>query len=562
MEEVRLDDGGVPMGLTSLDSLLISYHSTVDTLTMTERRDELKMITELSHSTLTSLKHEREAIKKKNTQLSETISKLSNDSQEVATLLKASVIQSEAAEISAKESIHKLKMELAYLKEASEKETNKKGSLIMGIKRVETEVESDKVKLTDVTRSQEVSQWRHVARLQLVHQLKQAHHQLEAYQLRLLDESGVIEGVRKRLHNTVQELKGNIRVFCRIRPRMDREKSDGLEESRVEVSQDRMGMVIRTRNKKSVTGLMEVSEAYRYNFDRVFPSLSSQKDVFDEVSQLVQCALDGYNVAIFAYGQTGSGKTFTMEGPPPQSDVDLPSLGVIPRAVDLIFSEITKLKSKGWNYRVETSFLEIYNETVRDLLTDSITHSPDLDVKVDAKGAVYVANLKTVQVEDSGTIHHLMSIAARSRSFASTECNERSSRSHSVFQLKIIGDNSKLGVTLCGVLSLVDLAGSERVEKSKVEGDRFKETLSINKSLSCLGDVIAALATKSEHVPFRNSKLTMLMKDSLGGNAKTLMFVNLSPLELHFSETLNSLRFASKVNNCSMGTAKRTVQTE
>ncbi|XP_025086603.1 carboxy-terminal kinesin 2-like isoform X2 [Pomacea canaliculata] len=367
------------------------------------------------------------------------------------------------------------------------------------------------------------------------------------------------ETMRRKLHNTIQELKGNIRVFCRVRPLLGEESlcTDGVihhmsfpdPEGRV-LELDRMAEM--SMNESTLLASRRGNNKYEFCFDRVFQPESSQAEVFEEISQLVQSALDGYNVCIFAYGQTGSGKTYTMEG-----GRDDATVGMIPRAVSQIFKSAAELEDRGWKYKFQASFVEIYNETLRDLLGN---HKEDtkLEIKLTGKdNAVTVTNLTTVTVSSEDQIHRLLHKASLQRSVAETKCNERSSRSHSVFQLNLAGSNSITMESCQGTLNLVDLAGSERLKDSGSEGQRLKETQAINKSLSCLGNVIMALGNKDSYIPYRNSKLTYLLQNSLGGNSKTLMFVNISPKEENFSETLNSLRFATKVNQCNIGTAQK-----
>jgi len=268
-------------------------------------------------------------------------------------------------------------------------------------------------------------------------------------------------------------------------------------------------------------------------------------------------ALDGYNVCLFAYGQTGSGKTHTMLG---NYGTDGADLGLIPRSVELIFNHAEKLKETDWHFELEASFVEIYNETIRDLLSDSPSKDKVHEIKMDKGGkSTFITNVTTESVETPAKIHQLIQKSMKNRSTAATNCNEQSSRSHSVFRLKIRGTNAESGAHLSGILNLIDLAGSERLDKSGVQGARLLETQHINKSLSALGDVIAALARRKTagHVPYRNSKLTYMLMDSLGGDSKTLMFVNLSPMEESLGESVSSLRFASKVNSVEIGTARR-----
>lgn len=285
----------------------------------------------------------------------------------------------------------------------------------------------------------------------------------------------------------------------------------------------------------------------------MFGPTSRNSDVFDEISQLVQSALDGYNVSIFAYGQTGSGKTYTM------STAD----GMIPRAVAQIYQAAESLTSKGWVYSIEGSFLEIYCENMRDLLASKSTSASKLEIRHDEKKrTTQIEGLTVARLDSPEKVDEILATAARNRTVAATAANERSSRSHTVFMLTLEGRNEGTGERSRGVLNLIDLAGSERLNHSHAAGDRLKETQAINKSLSCLADVIYALGNDQGHVPYRNSKLTYLLQYSLGGNSKTLMFVNVSPLREHSGETLCSLRFATKVNSTQIGTAKaqKTVQ--
>lgn len=345
------------------------------------------------------------------------------------------------------------------------------------------------------------------------------------------------ETERRVLFNKYQELKGNIRVMCRVRPPLSTSAED---RARISFPDDKTSAEIVLAGPEERSSLGVVSRKnYPFEFDRVFMPVSQNEEVFGEISQLVQSALDGYNVCIFCYGQTGSGKTHTM------SSED----GMIPRATHMIYDTIMKLKEKSWQYTMEGCFLEVYNEELNDLLVPSERNSKKLEIRHDEiRKQTTVLNCKTVRLSSPHIVETMLSEAQKNRSVAATKANERSSRSHSIFILKLVGENLATGERCEGTLNLVDLAGSERLKHSQAEGDRMKETQNINKSLSCLGDVIEALGRGSGHIPYRNSKLTHLLQYSLGGNSKTLMFVMVSPMEEHLKETLTSLRFATKVN--------------
>ncbi|KAI0272374.1 P-loop containing nucleoside triphosphate hydrolase protein [Gloeopeniophorella convolvens] len=393
--------------------------------------------------------------------------------------------------------------------------------------------------------------------------------ELEAAQRRigeLEEEAHEAEMTRRRLHNMVQELKGNIRVFARVRPLLASDVSSPEDEKVRKETLANMAFpdrdnreIVLSSSSESATG-QERKETWNFSFDRVFEPQSTQEEVFEEISMLAQSCADGYNVCIFAYGQTGSGKSFTMEGGPTSENA-----GMIPRAVDQVFQATEELKSKGWEYILEGQFLEIYNETINDLLGKGEFDKKKHEIKHE-KGTTRVTDVVVKPLRSPAEVRALLALANSRRTVAATLMNERSSRSHSVFTLRIRGTNTHTGQACEGALNLVDLAGSERLNASGAgkNKDRLRETQNINKSLSALGDVIAALGEKSDksdkHIPYRNSKLTYLLQNSLGGNSKALMFLNLSPLAAHLNESLCSLRFATKVNNTHVGTAKKQIK--
>ena len=375
------------------------------------------------------------------------------------------------------------------------------------------------------------------------------------------------ETLRRKLHNQVQELKGNIRVFCRVRPNHATE-TEGT--ARIMFPDEDESKQIEVRGPEETSSLGKVTtKKYDFEFDRVFDTTAQNSVIFEEISQLIQSALDGFNVCIFAYGQTGSGKTYTM------SSED----GMIPQALRQIYSTSKELESRGWKYTMEGSFIEVYNEEIRDLLGEEGKSEKAATKKHEIhhdtiRCETTITNVTTLSLDSQDQVEGILEQAMSRRSVAATSANERSSRSHSVFILKLQGYNTITNEKSKGTLNLVDLAGSERLNNSKVEGARLKETQNINKSLSCLGDVIGALGQQSggafnprasvngngdtaAHIPYRNSKLTYLLQYSLSGNSKTLMFVMVAPEKKHLQETITSLKFAEKVSNTKIGVAKK-----
>ncbi|CAE5957845.1 unnamed protein product [Arabidopsis arenosa] len=339
----------------------------------------------------------------------------------------------------------------------------------------------------------------------------------------------------QKLFNELQELKGNIRVYCRVRPFL---RGQGASKTVVENIGDHGELVVLNPTKPGKDGLR------KFRFNKVYSPASTQAEVFSDIKPLVRSVLDGYNVCIFAYGQTGSGKTYTMTGPDGASEEEW---GVNYRALNDLF-KISQTRKSNIAYEVGVQMVEIYNEQVRDLLSGILSTTQ--------QNGLAVPDASMYPVTSTSDVLELMSIGLQNRAVSSTALNERSSRSHSIVTVHVRGKDLKTGSALYGNLHLVDLAGSERVDRSEVTGDRLKEAQHINKSLSALGDVIFSLASKSSHVPYRNSKLTQLLQSSLGGRAKTLMFVQLNPDITSYSESMSTLKFAERVSGVELGAAK------
>ncbi|XP_071613417.1 kinesin-like protein KIFC3 isoform X5 [Heliangelus exortis] len=359
--------------------------------------------------------------------------------------------------------------------------------------------------------------------------------------------------LRKKCHNELVRLKGNIRVFGRVRPIM-KEDGEGPEAANA---------VTFDADDDGVLHLLHKGKQVSFELDKVFPPQASQEEVFQEVQALVTSCIDGYNVCIFAYGQTGAGKTYTMENKM-QESVSCISVhqgtaanpGINQRALQLLFSEV-RSKSADWDYAISVSAAEIYNESLRDLLGKDPQEKLEIKLCPDGSGQLYVPGLTEFRVQSVEDINKVFEFGHINRATEYTNLNEHSSRSHALLIVTVHGLDRSTGLRTTGKLNLVDLAGSERVGRSGAEGSRLREAQHINKSLSALGDVIYALRSRQGHVPFRNSKLTYLLQDSLSGDSKTLMMVQVSPAEKNTSETLCSLKFAERVRSVELGPVSR-----
>jgi kinesin family protein C2/C3 len=369
------------------------------------------------------------------------------------------------------------------------------------------------------------------------------------------------EAIRERraLSNQLMELRGNIRVFLRVRPLSRRERDDGETAALVPHG----GLEARL-SRPSLSG------SRSFAMDAVFGPDASQSDVFEEVAPLIRSAMDGYDACIFAYGQTGSGKTHTMEG----TEEDR---GVTFRAMSALFREAERAReADGVSYAFWVTMLEVYQDKVRDLLALDPSDPKPHEVRRGPDGAARVENLERVAVTSSMDVMRVMRRGAATRKTGRTDANERSSRSHLVFTVEVEGRDDRKGETTKSRLNLVDLAGSERLSKTNATGERLAEAQHINKSLSALGNCMAALAAKQKarkragggdgrgggsggggHVPFRDCKLTHILSPCLSGEGKTLMFVHAGPAGRDASESQCTLEFGSRVRAVELGQARR-----
>jgi len=331
---------------------------------------------------------------------------------------------------------------------------------------------------------------------------------------------------RRRAHNMIEDIRGQIRVFCRVRPLNEREEAECCEPALEPI--DDMTL-------KAPQGC--------FSFDSVLAP-GSQEDVFDECRDLVQSAVDGYNVTIFAYGQTGAGKTYTMYGSPEQP-------GVASRTTHELFRIIAGMEHR-YAVTVTASMVEMYNNTLIDLLPaerrrGSSSRSPTkLSVRRDGANSVEVDQLAEWEAEGAADLQTLLDRGLAQRTVAANAMNIESSRSHLIFTIRVTTVDRVTRSTSQGKILLCDLGGSERLKKTESVGSHRKEAIEINKSLTALGNVIEAVARKTRQVPYREHKLTQIMQDSIGGSAKTLMFVNCSPAWSNASETWMSLIYAAR----------------
>ncbi|KAI6227433.1 Kinesin-like protein [Aphelenchoides fujianensis] len=355
---------------------------------------------------------------------------------------------------------------------------------------------------------------------------------------------GATERLSTSLNSSTMSTGGGggetIRVIVRCRPMSAQEIAQG---HRCAVTVDSGREVIEVRNPAEAD-----QPPKSFTFDSVYGPDSKQMDLYYEsFRDLVDSVLNGFNGTIFAYGQTGSGKTHTMEGK--HDDPDL--RGVIPNAIEHIFQHIAASTSQQ-QYLVRASYLEIYQDEVRDLMNRDPKKRLELKERPDT--GVYVKDLTSFVTKSIQEIKHVMTVGNANRSVGQTNMNEHSSRSHAIFIITIEcsepGPDGENHIRV-GRLNLVDLAGSERQSKTGAQGERFKESTKINLSLSALGNVISALVDggKGSYVPYRDSKLTRLLQDSLGGNSKTVMVANVGPASFNIDETLGTLRYANRAKN-------------
>ena len=358
----------------------------------------------------------------------------------------------------------------------------------------------------------------------------------------------------------------NMRVVIRIRPALSREIEKNIpfrsialtnkENTTISLVEYIGAELDEASRQKEWINSPQLFQYHRFAFDEIFNMDSSQEEVYNKAAKpAVLSVLEGYNSTIFAYGQTGTGKTFTMEGFT-YDKLDT-KRGIIPRTIEDIFKYIETYSNQNTKFIIRVAYLQIYNEMISDLLKPSNNPNKNLNIREDKKKGLYVEHLSEWAVRYPNDIYALLERGASCRAISNTNMNEVSSRSHAVFMIiveQMIGDlNGENGqqITKVGRLNLVDLAGSERTSVTGSTGKQLEESKKINKSLSALGNVINALTEPRGkiHVPYRDSKLTRLLENSLGGNCKTTMIATISPAQSCFNESLSTLNFAKRAKN-------------
>lgn len=351
---------------------------------------------------------------------------------------------------------------------------------------------------------------------------------------------------QKQIHFNSDNNNENIKVCLRIRPLNTNEASKKGKNESVEIL-------------NSFEIGLKSSRSKKFQFDHVFSPSSSQQEVFNvcSITNLIDNAFEGYSVTIFAYGQTGSGKTFTIIGSEECVNTQILSnqhAGIIPNSIKYIFDKLNQLNKSSLHieskkFQIHTSFCEIYNENINDLLSPS---SKNLVIRFSNSQGFFVEGLLLVECQSSNDIVEILIEGSKNRKVGSHLLNQDSSRSHTLLTIYIVNEDLELHSKKYGKITFVDLAGSERLKESGSSGGMIKETGNINKSLFVLGKVISALADKKaskQHIPYRDSKLTMLLMDSIGGSSKTLMIACISPFIDWMEETLSTLNYASKSMN-------------
>ena len=349
--------------------------------------------------------------------------------------------------------------------------------------------------------------------------------------------------LRRKIHNRYMYLRGNLRVMCRVRPFLPSEKIN--KKSQMETI---------AINNDSISIFQDNKQERSFEYDYIFDTKSTQKDVYEEVTLLIQSMVQGNNICIIAYGQTCTGKTYTIQGPNSKNP------GIVPRAARELFLILNNFSKSNFfeSIRLSLTIIEIYNEQIYNLLEESI---PSLNMYEDASGNLIIPDLNPISINSFDEANKLFKLAAKFRHTSSTEYNDRSSRSHCIFsfQLKLTGKDGRI---IRSTLHIIDLAGSERISKSQNKDEKLrKESICINLSLHSLSTVLNSIALKANHIPYRDSKLTHFLKDSLNENYNILLLLLVSPNVKDLGETISTLQFGERiVKICHHKTGKDKIQ--
>jgi len=522
---------------------------TVSTEEIEKLRSELIAAQRISETAVNTIKEltEENGLLKRNIKVEEE--KLKNEEEKLKNeILKLKNVHANEIQ-SAKDAVTSAKQRVEMLESALCEERSVKTQLQESLEEMK---ESNLIQLKSIQELQE--------RHQHLQEELELERDLITYNKRLFEDLGREQAIRKKLHNDMEELKGKIRVYVRVRPLSSTETETRCKDC---IFQEGACAV-------QIRGVGFPESLKTYEFDKVYCGRDEfgQEEVFKDTKNMVLSVIDAYNVCIFAYGQTGSGKTYTMiggadiaESVQPDGTFDL-SAGILPRAVMELF-RLLEERSAQMTATVEVQMLQLYKDKLEDMLGASATGSakvrrrgsgkeePTVNLKIvlaehSPSGLVEVEGSEKIIATSASEVMQIVASGSSRRSTASTQMNAESSRSHLICVLVVKMENRRTKAVTVGKLTMVDLAGSERVSKSGATGEVMKEAQSINKSLSALGGVINAVSTGNNHIPYRDHALTMLMSDSIGGNAKTLMFVNCSPADYNNVESNNSLTFAAR----------------
>ena len=349
--------------------------------------------------------------------------------------------------------------------------------------------------------------------------------------------------LRRKIHNRYMYLRGNLRVMCRVRPFLPNEKIN--RKSQMET------ILI---NNDSISIFQENKPEKNFEYDYIFDQKSTQNEVYEEVTLLIQSMVQGNNICIIAYGQTCTGKTYTIQGP------DSKNPGIVPRAAKELFLILNNFSKSNFfeSIRLSLTIIEIYNEQIYNLLEES---TPSLNLYEDSSGNLVIPELNPISVNSYDETIKLFKLAAKFRHTSNTEFNDRSSRSHCIFsfQLKLTGKDGRI---IRSTLHIIDLAGSERISKSQNKDEKIrKEAICINLSLHSLSTVLNSIALKANHIPYRDSKLTHFLKDSINENYNILLLLHVSPHIKDLQETISTLQFGERiVKICHHKTGKEKIQ--